>query len=198
MTDANPAKAGPAVCNHRSPSASLCDFNRARSMCHRLVRALQQRCLNQFGCLDMYLRDTRQIQVAAAVPADMKVPLRRRPTPGEWPVRFLDATLLCGQTRTTIRARHFAALIGRLWAGGEERPYREGVYSPGALQGYLIDKKTAEAHGITRIGQFKAPAVARPFDARRLQLRLPGQHAAHCRQPGEIRRLGRRALKAAE
>ena len=111
--------AGPAVCNHRSPSASLCDFNRARSICHWLVRALQQRCLNQLGCFDLYLRDTRQIQVPAAVPADMKEPLRRRPTPGEWPVRFLDATLLCGQTRTTIRARHLAALIGRLWAAAK-------------------------------------------------------------------------------
>lgn len=33
-------------------------------------------------------------------------------------MRAVDDTFLCGQSRTTIRARHFAALIGRLWAGG--------------------------------------------------------------------------------
>lgn len=26
--------------------------------------------------------------------------------------------MVCGQSRTTISARHFAALIGRLWIGG--------------------------------------------------------------------------------
>jgi hypothetical protein len=26
--------------------------------------------------------------------------------------------LVCGQSRTTIKARHFASLIGRLWIGG--------------------------------------------------------------------------------
>jgi hypothetical protein len=35
--------------------------------------------------------------------------------PGQW--RPGDA-LLCGQSRTTIKARHFASLIGRLWVGG--------------------------------------------------------------------------------
>jgi hypothetical protein len=30
----------------------------------------------------------------------------------------LQGPRLCGQSRTTIRARHFAALIGRLWIGG--------------------------------------------------------------------------------
>jgi glycine betaine/proline transport system substrate-binding protein len=50
-------------------------------------------------------------------------------------------------------------------AGGDEKLYREGVYSPGALQGYLIDKKTAEAHKITNLGQFKDPNIAKLFDA---------------------------------
>jgi hypothetical protein len=35
--------------------------------------------------------------------------------PGQWPPG--DA-LLCGQSRTTIKARNFASLIGRLWVGG--------------------------------------------------------------------------------
>ncbi|MBK1665854.1 glycine betaine ABC transporter substrate-binding protein [Rhodospirillum rubrum] len=49
-------------------------------------------------------------------------------------------------------------------AGGDAKLYREGVYSEGALQGYLIDKKTAEAHGITRIDQLKDPKIAALFD----------------------------------
>jgi glycine betaine/proline transport system substrate-binding protein len=50
-------------------------------------------------------------------------------------------------------------------AGGEEKLYREGIYSPGALQGYLIDKKTAEANNITNIAQLKDPKIAKIFDA---------------------------------
>jgi len=37
------------------------------------------------------------------------------PTPGQWQP---GDSVLCGQSRTTIKRRHFAALIGRLWAGG--------------------------------------------------------------------------------
>jgi glycine betaine/proline transport system substrate-binding protein len=50
-------------------------------------------------------------------------------------------------------------------AGGDEKLYREGVYSPGALQGYLIDKKTAEKYQITNVGQLKDPEIAKLFDA---------------------------------
>lgn len=49
-------------------------------------------------------------------------------------------------------------------AGGDAKIYREGIYSPGALQGYLIDKKTADEHGITNIGQLKDPEIAKLFD----------------------------------
>ncbi|MBB4285279.1 glycine betaine/L-proline ABC transporter substrate-binding protein ProX [Roseospira goensis] len=49
-------------------------------------------------------------------------------------------------------------------AGGDETLYREGVYSPNGLQGYLIDKKTAEAYGITNLGQLKDPEIAALFD----------------------------------
>ena len=49
-------------------------------------------------------------------------------------------------------------------AGGEERIYRQGVYSPGALQGYLIDRKTAEAFDINNIGQLQEPEIAQLFD----------------------------------
>jgi glycine betaine/proline transport system substrate-binding protein len=49
-------------------------------------------------------------------------------------------------------------------AGGDDKIYREGVYSPGALQGYLIDKKTAEKYNITNIEQLKDPKIAALFD----------------------------------
>ena len=34
----------------------------------------------------------------------------------------------------------------------------------GALQGYLVDKKTADAHGITNLADFRNPNIARLFD----------------------------------
>ena len=49
-------------------------------------------------------------------------------------------------------------------AGGDAKLFREGVYSSGALQGYLIDKKTADAHKITNLGQLKDPKIAKLFD----------------------------------
>lgn len=42
---------------------------------------------------------------------------------------------------------------------------RIGPAVAGAAQGYLIDRKTAEAHGITSLEQFKDPAIAKIFDA---------------------------------
>ncbi len=50
-------------------------------------------------------------------------------------------------------------------AGGDKKFYREGTYSSGAAQGYLIDKKTADQYHITNIAQLKDPAIAKLFDA---------------------------------
>ncbi|TFF27639.1 glycine betaine/L-proline ABC transporter substrate-binding protein ProX [Jiella endophytica] len=49
-------------------------------------------------------------------------------------------------------------------AGGKDKIFRKGVFSDNALQGYLIDKKTAEANGITNLGQLKDPKIAKLFD----------------------------------
>lgn len=49
-------------------------------------------------------------------------------------------------------------------AGGDEKFYRKGTYVTNSLQGYLIDKKTADAHGITNLEQFKNPEIAKLFD----------------------------------
>ncbi len=49
-------------------------------------------------------------------------------------------------------------------AGGDAKLSRKGVYSAGAAQGYMIDKKTAEAHKITHLDQLKDPKLAALFD----------------------------------
>lgn len=52
-----------------------------------------------------------------------------------------------------------------LRAGGDAKLSRQGVYAAGAVQGYMIDKKTADAHGITHLDQLKDPQLAQLFDA---------------------------------
>ncbi|MDR2326610.1 MAG: glycine betaine/L-proline ABC transporter substrate-binding protein ProX [Acidovorax sp.] len=49
-------------------------------------------------------------------------------------------------------------------AGGDAKLSRKGVYAAGAAQGYMIDKKTADAHGITHLDQLKDPKLAALFD----------------------------------
>ena len=49
-------------------------------------------------------------------------------------------------------------------AGGDEAFYRQNHYITGAAQGYLIDKKTAQKHGIDNIADLKDPELARLFD----------------------------------
>ncbi|RYX95956.1 MAG: proline/glycine betaine ABC transporter substrate-binding protein ProX [Comamonadaceae bacterium] len=50
-------------------------------------------------------------------------------------------------------------------AGGDAKLSRTGAYSPGAAQGYLIDKKTAEQYNITNVSQLADPAIAKLFDS---------------------------------
>lgn len=49
--------------------------------------------------------------------------------------------------------------------GGNKTLYREGTYSNNALQGYLIDKATADKYHITNIEQLKDPEIAKLFDS---------------------------------
>lgn len=49
-------------------------------------------------------------------------------------------------------------------AGGDARLWRENHYITGVIQGYLIDKKTADEYGITNIGQLRDPRLAALFD----------------------------------
>ncbi len=50
-------------------------------------------------------------------------------------------------------------------AGGDEKLARVGELIKGAAQGYLIDKKSADAHGITNIEQLQDPEIAKLFDS---------------------------------
>lgn len=66
----------------------------------------------------------------------------------------------------TFMANHWSLLHADFYknSGGDAKLWRKGVYSAGAVQGYLIDRKTAEQYGITNIAQLKDPAIAKLFD----------------------------------
>ncbi|AOY82678.1 glycine betaine/L-proline ABC transporter substrate-binding protein ProX [Moorena producens JHB] len=49
-------------------------------------------------------------------------------------------------------------------AGGSKKLERVGVLTPDGVQGYQIDKKTAEKYNITNLQQFKDPKIAKLFD----------------------------------
>ncbi|GGB96058.1 glycine betaine ABC transporter substrate-binding protein [Marinobacterium zhoushanense] len=49
-------------------------------------------------------------------------------------------------------------------AGGEGTLLKAGSVIPGVLQGYLIDKKTAEQYGISSLQDLKQPEIAKLFD----------------------------------
>jgi ABC-type proline/glycine betaine transport system permease subunit/ABC-type proline/glycine betaine transport system substrate-binding protein len=67
----------------------------------------------------------------------------------------------------TFMANHWSLLHADFYknSGGDAKLWRTGVYSDGAVQGYLIDRKTAEQYNITNIAQLKDPAIAKLFDA---------------------------------
>jgi glycine betaine/proline transport system substrate-binding protein len=67
----------------------------------------------------------------------------------------------------TFMANHWSLLHADFYknSGGDAKLSRTGVYSDGAVQGYLIDRKTAEQYNITSIAQLKDPAIAKLFDA---------------------------------
>ncbi|MGJ7543765.1 glycine betaine/L-proline ABC transporter substrate-binding protein ProX [Variovorax sp. LT1R16] len=67
----------------------------------------------------------------------------------------------------TFMTNHWSLLHADFYknSGGDAKLWRKGVYADGAVQGYLIDRKTAEQYGITHIDQLKDPAIAMLFDA---------------------------------
>ena len=81
-------------------------------------------------------------------------------------IEYAAGHVAIGNGDATFLADHWNPLHADFYkaAGGDDKIYREGVYSPGALQGYLIDKKTADEHNITNISQLSDPEIAKIFD----------------------------------
>ena len=82
-------------------------------------------------------------------------------------IEYASGHVALGNGDATFMADHWNPLHEDFYlkSGGDAKLYREGIYSPGALQGYLIDKATADKYGIKNIAQFKDPAIAKLFDA---------------------------------
>jgi len=66
----------------------------------------------------------------------------------------------------TFMAHHWSLLHADFYknSGGDAKLWRSGAYSAGAVQGYLIDRKTAEQYNISNIAQLKDPSIAKLFD----------------------------------
>ncbi len=75
--------------------------------------------------------------------------------------------LALGQGDAEYAATHWDPLHQEFYerAGGDDTLVRVGELIKGATQGYLIDKKTADEHGLTNIEQFKGPEIAKLFDS---------------------------------
>ena len=81
-------------------------------------------------------------------------------------VEYPTAHIALANGDATFMANHWNPLHADYYknAGGDAKLYRKGIFSANAAQGYLIDKKTADAHKITNIGQLKDPEIAKLFD----------------------------------
>jgi glycine betaine/proline transport system substrate-binding protein len=82
-------------------------------------------------------------------------------------IEYAAGHVALGNGDATFMAAHWDPLHIDFFeeAGGDDKIYREGIYSSGAIQGYLIDKDTAEEYEITNIAQLKDPEIAKLFDA---------------------------------
>jgi glycine betaine/proline transport system substrate-binding protein len=86
------------------------------------------------------------------------------------PYLELDVTTMhvaVGQGDADYCANHWEPLQNQFYieTGGGVTTERVGALFEGAMQGYLIDKKTAEEHNITSIDQLKDPEIAKLFDS---------------------------------
>lgn len=82
-------------------------------------------------------------------------------------VEYATAHVALANGDATYLASHWDPLHADFYknAGGDAKLSRTGAFSPGAAQGYLIDKKTADAHKITNLAQLQKPEIAKLFDA---------------------------------
>ena len=82
-------------------------------------------------------------------------------------VEYTMAHLAVANGDATFMANHWNPHHAEFYksAGGDAKLSRKGVYAAGAAQGYMIDKKTADAYKITHISQLTDPKLAQLFDA---------------------------------
>ena len=82
-------------------------------------------------------------------------------------IEYATAHVAIANGDATFMADHWDPLHADFYknAGGDAKLWRKGAYSPNAVQGYLIDRKTAEQYRITHIDQLKDPKIAALFDA---------------------------------
>lgn len=80
--------------------------------------------------------------------------------------QFPAMHLAIGQGDAAYTAVHWDPLHKTFYeeAGGDAKLVRVGKLIEGAQQGYLIDKATADKHGIDNIAQFSDPEIAKLFD----------------------------------
>ena len=76
------------------------------------------------------------------------------------------AHVAVGNGDLTFYAAHWEPLHHAYWeeSGGDENLQRVGLLAQNSLQGYLIDKKTADATGIKFFEELKDPEKAKLFD----------------------------------
>ncbi len=81
-------------------------------------------------------------------------------------VEYPTAHIAVANGDATFMANHWNPHHAEFYknAGGDAKLSRKGVYSAGAAQGYMIDKKTADKYKITRISQLTDPKLAKLFD----------------------------------
>jgi glycine betaine/proline transport system substrate-binding protein len=81
-------------------------------------------------------------------------------------VAYPTAHIAVANGDATLMANHWNPHHAEFYknAGGDAKLSRKGVYSAGAAQGYMIDKKTADQYKITSIEQLTDPKLAKLFD----------------------------------
>jgi len=77
----------------------------------------------------------------------------------------ITAHVALGQGDADFYATHWDPLHKAFYEkAGADRVEKVGMLTPGSMQGYLIDKKTADKYNIKSIDQLKDPAIAKLFD----------------------------------
>lgn len=82
-------------------------------------------------------------------------------------VEYPTAHLAIANGDATFLADHWDPIHNDFYknSGGDAKLWRESDYVANNLQGYLIDKATAEKHNITNMSQLADPEIAKLFDS---------------------------------